>query len=85
MSHPKIIFVLAAMLILISLLCTAVPARSASAIAFHSKRLIKKELTPTFSRECAPLTFRAWHWAWYAARRLSISKGMALPDRMGGL
>jgi hypothetical protein len=34
MSHPKIVFVLATMLILISLLCTAVPASSASADRF---------------------------------------------------
>ena len=34
MCHPKIVSVLAAMLILISLLCTAVPARSASADRF---------------------------------------------------
>ena len=34
MSHPKIVFVLAPMLILISLLCTAVPASSPSANRF---------------------------------------------------
>ena len=50
MFHRKIITVLAATLILISLLCTAVPARFALASRFPLQQLIKKELTPTFSR-----------------------------------
>jgi hypothetical protein len=60
MSHPKIVPMLRAMLILISLLGRAVPSISAAPAVQLSNRVSKSKSMPTFKQECRLRIFQVW-------------------------
>jgi hypothetical protein len=84
MSHPKLVFVLAVTLILISLLGHAVPTTSAAPSRSALQMREQTQIDAHIHARMQAAIFRAWPWASYAARRLSTSKGMALRGLMGG-